>query len=407
MKNLPILFFITFFTINTHASDTNSKIEYNLLLNPLDNIEAMSQNVILLHRSTNNLFEQSFLDNTPENSKLDNTPENPQNAFWDIYWTYLSVVLNHEMGHVIRAKQAGGEMKVPASILIPGNINGELNVPATASKDEEHLANLGGFEANVITTFQMEQSIYSSRKAYTDSLGVYVINKIFYPFYAYILNSGDGSDIETWRQDGDTTNLAIYSYERLGNTLNKDANNQNQLISVPSGLLDLYNETNNKSLLVFLDPLLIWSIINGGSDKKFIEKPPVLNITDNISWMYGIHHAPSLFGYDLYFTQYMKIYDKDLSIYVKNSNLENTNGWGVQLPNIFTTKNLSIGIGYDSWEQFSFGKGSAKSLNIRYKLNRQWGLNMKVSTKNAGYLVGQSLENDTYGYAGLTYRFSE
>jgi len=404
MKSLLMSLLCFFVVVSACAEselDNGYNLKHKLVLDPTSNIEAMVYDARYVHHMAHKGVDFWLGIQYPTHTL------HPLDVLWDFYSTFLvSVTITHELGHYVRVQEYGGNMEVkPVDLLRPGFIPGHITLPPSATDDERHIVHLGGFEGNSIYAFQQEKSFLVYQAVRPDTLPAYIVNKLFYPLYAYVIKPvSSGSDLQVWNEAGDPKNHVFFVYKRQGNPVLLDGQFPVIEGNVPAGVKGLHGELKEKSLYTLLDPSLLWSFYAMWSIDKYV-RPPIIKISDNFSWIYGVQFVPSIFGYDMYATQYMKVFDYDISLYLRDGGPMKSEGWGASVNNLVELGSVVVGLDYETWDQDTYGSGKSYSIFGDIGVGKSWGVTMKVSKKDSGYLIGQPLDSATIGYVGMTYSF--
>ena len=160
-------------------------------------------------------------------------------------------------------------------------------------------------------------------------------------------------------------------------------------------------------LWTLLDPMLYQSAKGFGADmkKNYGLMTPWMLGNERNAWIYSTQFHASPLGYEMYFTNYMRLNRKLYTMYIKYGRPYKNTGIGIYIPGLFETENFTLGAAVDLWNQDIYGKGAAISLDVEYQLHKNFGLLLKGSWKNRGYVIGKRVEKSPMLLAGFNYRF--
>ncbi len=321
---------------------------------------------------------------------------------WSVYWTYFFSLWPHEFGHWARARQVGGDFLIH-SVGFPFP-EAEMSLPADLGPEEGILPSIGGHEINSLMLQQAQFDFYNRDYAYADELIHAFIQEVYFPFYAFVIAPSDPFDSLTWVDTrGDPVESTLSVFENLTGRAPVDtAGWVDPLLSA------YYRETIYLSLLwAMLDPFLYQSLEAFGADLNEdhgLMRPQMLG-NEKLSWYYGTQFNQSPLGYELYFTNYLRMWQKFAAIYFKFGKPFENNGIGIRVPDLIETRNITVGVACDLWDQAIYDIGTAVSVDIRYQSKMGLGLILKGSWKDDGYLIGRRLEESTTFFAGFSYRY--
>ncbi|MEO0304713.1 MAG: hypothetical protein ABIM64_05575 [candidate division WOR-3 bacterium] len=313
---------------------------------------------------------------------------------------WFSMLWPHEFGHYLRAKQVGGDFSF-VKFQFPGVV-GDMDLPLDATLEDHTLALIGGFEANYLTTRDVQFDFYRFDGLYNDEYGMSFGNRIMYPFYAFLIAQQNPQDPQTWIiSGGDPVNFTKLVWEMNGRKVfNPDS-------SINEGLVKFYNNAAYLSILWnLLDINLYKQVLSYFGDELKGKKPFYIG-AKNLFWSYGTFFNTSPLGVELYFSNYLKVYDYFINLYIRYGLPFKNNGIGIALPQVLKFKNLSFGLNSDFWTQDYYGKGFLVSTNLSYRMKEKWNLETQISYKTKGYIPGKTTKEGLLFLFGIRYVFLE
>ncbi|UCH63636.1 MAG: hypothetical protein JSU77_04105 [Fidelibacterota bacterium] len=370
--------------------------EYQILLGQPQELEMIAKAGNTLNKAIQDLYLKGIGPRLPE--KVQPFVE----TFWSVYGTFLCSLWPHEFGHWARAQQVGGNFIIQSfGLPFP---RAKMDVPASLSPQEEALPSIGGHEINYLMMRQTHLDFYSKDFSYALDIVHAFIQQVYYPVYAFMIAPADPEEPSTWTDTrGDPVESALIVYQ---NYTNRDAIRGDG--SVDPELVSYYREAVYLSVLwTLLDPMLYQSTKAFGADMEqdYGLMTPWMLGDENESWTWGTQFNPSPLGYELYFNNYLRLRQKLYAFYIKTGRPYKNIGIGIQAPSLIETGNLTLGAACDLWNQDIHGKGAAVSLDIKYQFYEGFGLLLRGSWKDDGYLVGRRLEQSVALFAGVSYRY--
>jgi hypothetical protein len=384
-------------TLNVQGkSQTEPNREYRFLFGPPDEIEIIATAGASLNKVFQDIYYKELGPRLPK--KIEIIGE----TIWAVYWTYFFTLWPHEFGHWARAQQVGGAFDFKGfGFPFP---KAEMKLPLSLAPGEGTLTSIGGFEINNLMKRQTHIDFYHNKFAYADELVHAFIQEVQFPFYAFVIIPTDPNKSSTWadtRGDPVESTLSIYKDYTGRPAIREDG-------SVDPELIDYYRESVYLSLLwTLLDPMLYQSAKAFAVDKKKnygLMKPWMLGNERN-AWAYSTQFHPSPLGYELYFTNYLRLNGKLYTFYFKAGRPYKNIGIGIHIPGLVEKGGFTLEAASDFWNQDIYGSGVAVSLGIQYHLYKGLGLLLKGSWKDQGYLVGKRVEKSTMLLAGFNYQF--
>jgi len=323
-------------------------------------------------------------------------------TIWSVFWTYMFTLWPHEFGHWARAKQVGGNFIIhDFGFPFP---KAEMDLPPNIPLEEETLTSIGGFEINNLMKNQTHIDFYHNNFAHADELIHAFIQEIQFPFYAFVVAPADPTKPSTWTDTrGDPVESALSVYKKYTGRPAIRADS-----TVDPELIDYYREVVYVNVLwTLLDPMLYQSAKAFGADmkKNYGLMTPWMLGDESTAWIYTTQFHPSPLGYELYFTNYIRLNRKLYTMYLKYGRPYKNTGFGIHIPGLFETENFTLGAVVDLWDQDIYGKGAAISLDVEYQLHKNFGLLLKGGWKDKGYLIGRRVEASPILLAGFNYQF--
>ncbi|UCD38714.1 MAG: hypothetical protein JSW54_04335, partial [Fidelibacterota bacterium] len=123
------------------------------------------------------------------------------------------------------------------------------------------------------------------------------------------------------------------------------------------------------------------------------------------AWIWGTQFHPSPLGYELYFTNYLRLRQKLYALYIRAGRPYKNTGVGLQVPGLVKAGKFTLGAACDLWDQDMYGTGAAVSLDVKYQFRKGIGLLLKGSWKDDGYLIGQRVDQSVTIFAGVSYQY--
>ncbi|MEJ5306772.1 MAG: hypothetical protein WHT27_00510 [candidate division WOR-3 bacterium] len=313
---------------------------------------------------------------------------------------WFSMLWPHEFGHYLRAEQVGGNFSF-VRFQFPGVV-GDMDLPSNATLEDHTLALIGGFEANYLTTKNVQFDFYRYDGLYNDEYSMSFGNRIMYPFYAFLIAKQNPEDKQTWiNSGGDPVNFTKLVWEMNGrNIFNPDS-------SVNEGLVKFYNNAAYLSILWnLLDINLYQQVLSYFGDELKGKRPFYIG-NKNFLWSYGTFFNTSPLGVELYFNSYLKVYNRFMNLYFRYGLPFKNNGIGLAIPEVLKFKNLSFGLTSDFWTQEYYGKGFLVSTDLSYRIKEKWNIEAQIGYKTQGYIPGKTTKDGVLFSIGIGYILSE
>jgi len=352
--------------------------------------------------SLNNLTQDIYLNHIGP-ALGQGTGEKVAATTWSVFWTYFYIIWPHEMGHWLRAQQVEGEFVFHNYALPFPHTTFEDNEKTTL--EEEILLSIGGFEVNAMIARDSELKFHTQGQAYADEMVHGFIHQIFFPMYAWLIFPADAKKPDTWLDTkGDPVQFVLLAYRR--HTGREPVREDG---TVDPELVDLYNETALMSLVwPMLNPMFYRSTRAFGYDMRedpSMDSGGMLLGDRDLGWTYGTQFRPSALGYELYFTNYISWQGKMLALYFKHGRPFKNNGAGLEIPMLYESGALDLGVKVEGWEQDLYGNGAAAYLDMSVRLTENWRLALQGGYKQKGYLTGEALEEGFKALMTLEYRY--
>jgi len=307
---------------------------------------------------------------------------------WTTFWTFNFTLWPHEMGHWVRANQAGGDFLI-TQYQFPVPVAKMVQPPWGATPLQEALMSSGGFEINNLMRRQTEMDFYKHGYAYGDELAHSFIQSIFFPMYSVLFTPADPENPETWSNAyGDPTQYTKIIFEHYSGRPSV-ANNE-----VDPEQAKMYKEFFWVNLAtILLDPMLYQSAAGFGMDMALYEtRRPWRLGNETFSWMYSLQFNPGALGYEIIFLNHVKIKERKFAFYGKWGRPFKNYGAGILYPQIFTMGKFSMGSSLEVWEQDFYGQGISLSVIPAFEIVPGYQLLADVSWKTQGYILGRRLE---------------
>lgn len=309
---------------------------------------------------------------------------------------WFSMLWPHEFGHYLRTEQVGGNFSF-VRFQFPG-ILGDMDLPLNATMEDHTLALIGGFEANYLTTRDVQFDFFRYDGLYNDEFGMSLGNRIMYSFYAFLIAKQDPQDPQTWiNSGGDPVNFTKLVWVMNGrNVFNSDS-------SVNEGLVKFYNNAAYLSILWNLSDINFYKQILSYFGDELKGQKPFYFGNKNFLWAYGTFFNTSPLGVELYFSNYLKVYDHFVNLYIRYGLPFKNNGIGIVVPQVFKFNNISFGLNSDFWTQNYYGKGFFVLTNFLYRIKDKWNLEWQMGYKTEGYIPGKTTKEGFLFSVGFKY----
>jgi hypothetical protein len=372
--------------------------EYRLLLGHPEEMEVIANTGVTLNKVMSDLYFKGFGPKLP--AKVGKITE----VAWSVFWTFSTSLWPHEFGHWARARQTGGDF-IFTGFTFPFP-TARMEFPAAYKTPEDAtLPSIGGFEINSLMRRQAHDDFYRNRFAHSDELVHSFIQEVYYPFYAFVVAFADVDNPYTWtntRGDPVEGALSVYRTFTGREALRSDS-------TVDPDLIRQYRESVYMSVLwTALDPMLYISakaFNKNMKDNSGLMRPWMLFSRSDIGWTWGTSFNPSPLGYELYFTNYLRLEDRLYSLYIKGGRPYKNIGAGFSVPDLVSVGKFSLGSSCDFWMQDVYGKGLAASLLSEFRLSRNSGLLVKAGWKERGYVMGRNSKESALLMGGGFCRF--
>lgn len=245
---------------------------------------------------------------------------------WTFVGKWLTFLLPHEFGHVIRTEQVGGDFQFIK--FAPPGIVGDLKLPKTAIPEDHTLALIGGFEANYLTARDVQMDFYRYNGLYNDECGMAFAYQIMYPLYAFLFSSQNPKDPQTWvRAGGDPVNFTKLVWERgnrkvftrenefLWELLNQQGIYQKEKVNPK--LIQFYNQTAIASIFWNLMDWNLYRQAHSFFGEQMEGKRPKFFEISEFKWSYGTLFNTSTLGAELYWYHYFQ-FKKNFLVFILN-----------------------------------------------------------------------------------------
>ncbi|MCX7998122.1 MAG: hypothetical protein N3A69_04105 [Leptospiraceae bacterium] len=333
---------------------------------------------------------------------------------WTFVGKWLTFLLPHELGHGLRTEQVGGGFRA-VKFAAPG-IVGDLRLPKTASSEDHTLALIGGFEANYLTTRDVQMDFYRYNGLYNDEYGMAFAHRIMYPLYAFLFSPQNPNDPQTWiRAGGDPVNFTKLVWERgsrkvfikenefLWEFLNQHGIYQKEKVNPK--LIQFYNQTAIASIFWNLIDWNLYRQADSFFGEQMEGKRPKFFEISEFKWSYATLFNTSTLRAELYWYHYFQVKKNFFSLYFKTGFPYKNQGLGFFVSEILTYKAFSIDLQMDFWKQEFYGNGFALAPVFRYRISKELSLIAQLGYKTKGYLLGKTVEKDGIGFIGMKYHF--
>lgn len=394
-KAIAILIFLPMLVEVANAESIPHK--YHLMAPFTYDLYSVALNGTTLDKAAHDLYLQQI-----DPAISNKTVGSITSELWSIFWTYMSTLWPHEMGHWMRAPQVGGRFNFKNySLPVPHTT---MDMPDDSSYLDHALVSVAGFEVNSIMARINQFEFYESQSTQSYYAVHGLLQKTFFPIYSAMFPS-DPDDPQTWTNTrGDPAFFAVNSYQHIfeKEPLNSEGN-------VDSDMVGYYKNAISTSILwPLLDPYslqTLWAMFF--STKDAIIKPWYLLGDKGSGWTYGTMFNPSPLGYELYLFNFFSIEKHLLVLTLKYGIPALNNQMGVKLKNFRAMEHMSMDLGLNIWRQKSFGYGYATDIDIELKISDHWSLISNCLWKSKGYLLGEQVEKGFVARVGIGYDISK
>jgi len=396
LRVIVVILFVSWIAGTAGPDSTGSAYfrEYRLLVGNPEELEVIANTGLLANKVMSDLYFKGLGPKLPK--KVGNITE----VVWSIFWTYSASLWPHEFGHWARARQTGGDFIFTGYVFPFPTARMEFPEEYKTPEDAT-LPSIGGFEINYLMRRQAHEEFFRYQFAHSDELVHSFIQEVYYPFYAFVVAIADVDNPYTWthtRGDPVEGALSVYkTYTRRQSALRDDG-------TVDPELIRQYRESVYMSVLwTVLDPMLYQSakaFNRNMKDNRGLMRPWMFFSAENIGWTYGTGFNPSPLGYELYFTNYMRVKDRYYSLYLKAGRPYKNFGAGLSVPELFSIDRFSVGSTCDFWTQDVYGAGSAATVSVECRPWNKIGLVLTGGWKARGYIVGRDVDRSIYLIGG-------
>ena len=377
-------------------SQSEPNREYRVLVGDPQELELIATAGNTLNKALMDLYYKGLQSRVP--GKMQPYVE----TTWSVFWSFMCTMWPHDFGHRARARQVGGDFVIE-SFSFPFPV-ARMDIPPSATPVEEALASIGGHEINNLMMRQTHMDFYQNEYAHAIDLIHAFVQEVFYPVYAFVLTPAKPEEPSYWIDTrGDPLESAKIVFE---GKYNRPAVREDE--TVDPDLVRYYREAIYLSVLwTLLDPMLYTGAKAFGADMEqdYGLMTPWMLGDENKSWTWGTQFHPSPLGYELYFANYLRLRQRLYALYIKAGRPYKNTGIGIRVPGLIETGNLTLGAACDLWDQDIHGEGAAFSLDVKYQFSKGFGLLLRGSWKDDGYLVGRRLEQSVTLFAGVSYRY--
>ncbi|MDH5546121.1 MAG: hypothetical protein OEZ43_11035 [Gammaproteobacteria bacterium] len=365
---------------------SDTRRDYRLSIAPtLQDSRIAASGGIFLHKFAYDVYWDGFVDTLPE-------PVQPWfGGVWNFFWTFNFSMWPHDMGHWVRANQAGGDFVID-EYRFPFPLARMVQAP-DAPPAQQTLMSAGGFEINTLMRWQHERLYFET--GYRDDVDMIhsFIQTMFFPIYTLLIAPNDPESRDMWEETyGDPADYTKLLFQHYANRPRVRADG-----SVDPTITRLYREifwTNLATILV--DPMTYKSFEGMVVDLKQPSRigNPWLVTRGDFSWAYTTRFNPGAIGYEVYLTQHLKWRQHYAAFYMKMGRPFKNRGIGLYVPRIVDVNKLSIGGSVDAWDQDVFGKGIMLTLSPTYHVNSRFDISADLHWKDTGYIVGRRLDRE-------------
>lgn len=404
IKTTGALTLLSFFMLGSLAAQTNpsdtisnkaSEIyrDYQLIIAPDYDLYNASVN----SRTAGKLLHDAFSKGIAPKIKNDRL-RNISEGIWSFASIYTSMIWAHEFGHMLRARQVGGNFRIDR-LSFPV-IFGQMELPTNHSLEDNALSVAGGFEVNYLTVRDIQLDLFRHNSLYNDELSLAFAHRLLYPIYFSMIAPVDPEQPNTWINTmGDPVHWIKPVWERSGNDVFEPDG------SVNPALVSFYKQSALASVLWNLADLNFYrgavaafSTIAEAKEAKYL-------IGDkNNGWGYGTFFNTSVLGAELYLNNYIRFKEQLYTLKLVHGFPFQNNGIGLGAYNIFSQMSkFNMDIMIDAWDQEYYNMGGALTANMKYKVGEHFEIMLQSGYKTEGYLIGRKMESGFIGNFGLRY----
>jgi hypothetical protein len=349
-------------------------------------------------RTTGKILNTAFSNYIAPKIK-NNTVRNISEGVWSFGTTFYTMLMGHEFGHMLKAKEIGGNFKIQ-KFSFPV-IYGEMNLPPNATLEETTRSVSGGFEVNYLMVRDIQLDLYKYQRLHNDELSLSFANRILFPIYFSLIAPVDPNKSETWTQTmGDPVHWAKPVWERSGNpTIQADG-------TVNPQLSKFYKNSAVASIFWNLADLNFYKEVSSlfGSNSGSQKSTYIIGDQTN-GWGYGTHFNTSVLGAELNMTNYFRLNQKLYTLSLRYGFPFQNFGLGIAVHDILKqNKNINFDLLIDLWDQEYYSKGFAVAANTYCSLNNQLDFIAQTGYKTRGYMIGKIIDQGFIGYLGLRYK---
>ena len=402
MKNAFYLWILivvmTSFTVPAQNDGSTEYVRhYQLVFGPVDELEPFSVAGLTLNKALSDVYYRGI------SKRLPSGVDKWTGPIWSIFWTFCTTMYPHDGGHWARAEQVGGKFSL-TSFGFPFPVM-KMDLPENGPQKNETLTSIGGFEINFMMRRRIHMDFYERQYVFADQLINAFIQDVFYPFYAFVLVYADPTNPDVWTDTrGDPVEAALSVYK--GFTGREPVMDNGK---VDPDLIQQYREATIISLpWTMLNPMFFRSLKAFSakmSDRYGLMETPWMLGDTRFSWSWGTHYHSSPLGYELYLTNYFRIYDKLYTLSLKAGRPYKNLGMNVTIPKIFEKNRFQMGCTVDAWSQDIFGNGGNIEIDARYRFHRNFDVVLKTGYKSEGYLIGRRVDEAPLFLAGGSFYF--
>ncbi len=404
-KQVILLFFLIIGNYHTSSGqemtrDTSGNVEkeiyrdYHYMIAPNYDLYNSSINI----RTTGKLLHDAFTRGIGPQIK-NKTVRNISEGVWSFGTIFYTMLMGHEFGHMLRARQADGRFTIQ-KFSFPV-IYGKMDLPADHSLEENILSVAGGFEVNYLMVKDIQMDLYKHDKLYNDELSLSFTNRLMYPVYFSLIAPVDPEKSETWINTmGDPVHWIKPIWERSGDSIVESDG------SVNPDLSRFYKQAALASLLWNLADMNFYSEVAASfGDNLQGKKAKYLIGNHTTGWGYGTFFNTSVLGAELHMINYCRFKEKLYTVQVKYGFPFRNIGVGIGAYDVLAQQSkINFDVMLDVWDQAFYNEGFALTVNTNYKLGDHFDLVVQSGYKTEGYLIGRIVRPGFIGNFGLRYK---
>jgi hypothetical protein len=387
-----ILLLLPFYSFAQENVDSSFHRHYEIGIGNSYDLDNVSRNGLTTYKLVQDVYSKGI------QPKLPKVVGNVIGGVWSFAFTYLSMIWPHEFGHVLRARQVGGNFKIHnISLPIPYTT---MHLPEDVSFQDRALSVIGGFEINYLTSRRIQDDFYEYNGLYNDELALAFVHKLMYPIYVSLIVRQDPNLQETWiNTAGDPVHYIMPVWQRYSNDEIFISDG-----SVHPGLVDFYGQSAIlATFLQLLDPAFYKQASASFGQVSKGKRPWYIIGNDHNGWSYGTGFNTSILGYEVFLNNYLKLNDRLFVVRLKTGRPFKNNSITISSPNIYTSEKMKLGALLEVWDQDIFGKGFMINSDFSYSVYKKMDLNVQLGYKTEGYTMGKSVEDNFIGWVGLKY----